>query len=237
MLNSDQRHVSTTPFFYGILRLCTYFFTLHFTICLFLLLSVSYLFQSFTEGELQRVIRSLVNRKVGRRTKRAKSAETCSLHYVDLRVTDLGLGHESDETVRFWYCRGTCTRRRSNYDMVLKNVILNKVSEKDTTTKGSIAKTESAPYSRCCRPIKYDNMSFFKNKAAFYTIRNVSARRCGCVWHFIFLWWLQQRRPLQSWDYQSECMYVCIDGISRKSLRSTRWKQKVNNMHKNSLGE
>ncbi|KAK3513677.1 hypothetical protein QTP70_028787 [Hemibagrus guttatus] len=146
-----------------------------------LLSEFSYLLQSFTEGELQRVIRSLVDRKVGRRTKRAKSTETCSLHQVVLTVSELGLGYESDETVLFRYCRGKCTRRLGNYDMVLKNVILSKVSEKDITTKGSTAKKERAPYSRCCRPTKYENMSFFDNKAKFFTIQDVSARKCGCV--------------------------------------------------------
>ncbi|XP_026781569.1 uncharacterized protein LOC113533556 [Pangasianodon hypophthalmus] len=146
-----------------------------------LLSEFSYLFQSFTEGELQRVIRSLVDRKVGRRTKRAKSAEACSLHQVVLTVSELGLGYESDETVRFRYCRGKCNRRLSNYDMVLKNVILSKAPEKDITTNGGTAKTERAPYSRCCRPTKYENMSFFDNKAKFFTIQDVSARKCGCV--------------------------------------------------------
>lgn len=152
-----------------------YFLSNVFWFCSF---SVSYLFQSFTEGELQRVIKSLVDRKVGRRTKRAKSADACSLHQVVLTVSELGLGYESDETVRFRYCTGKCTRRLSNYDMVLKNVILSKA---DTTTKGSTAQAEGAPYSRCCRPIKYENMSFFDNKAKFFTIKDVSARKCGCV--------------------------------------------------------
>lgn len=155
----------------------------------FALFSVSYLLQSFTKGELQRIIRSLVDRKVGRRTKRAKSTETCSLHQVVLTVGELGLGYESDETVRFRYCRGKCTRRPGFYDMVLKNVILNKAPEKDITTKGSTAWRESAPYSRCCRPIKYDNMSFFEpKKAMFFTIQDMSARKCGCVWHCLVCW-------------------------------------------------
>lgn len=151
--------------------------------------SVSYLLQSFTEGELQRVIRSLVDRKVGRRTKRAKSIETCSLHQVVLTVSELGLGYESDETVRFRYCRGKCTRRLGNYDMVLKNVILSKAPERDVTTKGNTAKKERPPYSRCCRPTKYENMSFFDNKAKFFTIQDVSARKCSCVWWHCTVCW------------------------------------------------
>ncbi|TSR27768.1 Artemin [Bagarius yarrelli] len=146
-----------------------------------LLSEFSYLFQSFTEGELQKVIRSLVGKKVGRRTKRAKSTETCSLHQVVLTVSELGLGYESDETVRFRYCRGKCTRRLGNYDMVLKNLILSKASEKDITTTGGTVRKERAPYSRCCRPTKYENMSFFDNRAKFFTIQDVSARKCGCV--------------------------------------------------------
>lgn len=186
MLNPGQKHASITlpsraptcvpsylrAFFLVPIYRCVFLFK-QFGFCSF---SVSYLFQSFTEGELQRVIRSLVDRKVGRRTKRAKRAEACSLHHLVLTVSELGLGYESDETVRFHYCRGTCTTEVSNYDMVLKNI-----SKKNTTTKGGTAETEWAPYRRCCRPIKYEKMSFFDNKEKFYTIRDVSARKCGCV--------------------------------------------------------
>ncbi|XP_063076516.1 neurturin [Engraulis encrasicolus] len=111
----------------------------------------SYLFQSFTEGELKQIVGALVDRKSqrresaedsaeddevqggtagwstedrqGRRTKRAhKGKKGCSLQEVRRTVTELGLGYESDETVVFRYCSGRCTTQRRNYDIILEHL-------------------------------------------------------------------------------------------------------------------
>ncbi|XP_051990732.1 neurturin [Xyrauchen texanus] len=155
-----------------------------------LLSEFSYLFQSFTEGELRRVIATLVDRKerrvrteAGRRTKRArKGPKPCSLHEIELTVSELGLGYESDETVLFRYCGGKCTHDRRNYDFVMEHMHLNNGSSEKGRRGRDNGKTDKVRYTPCCRPTKFEKkMSFFDNKDRFYTIQNVSARACGCV--------------------------------------------------------
>ncbi|KAK7159853.1 hypothetical protein R3I94_006018 [Phoxinus phoxinus] len=150
----------------------------------------SYLFQSFTEGELKKVIATLVDRKerrirteTGRRTKRArKGPKPCSLHDLELTVSELGLGYESDETVRFRYCSGKCIRERHNYDFVMEHMQLNNGSSEKGRRGRENGKKDKARYTPCCRPTKFEKkISFFDNKNEFYTIQNVSARACGCV--------------------------------------------------------
>uniref|UniRef100_A0A671NMF1 TGF-beta family profile domain-containing protein n=1 Tax=Sinocyclocheilus anshuiensis TaxID=1608454 RepID=A0A671NMF1_9TELE len=123
------------------------------------------------------MIATLVDRKerriraeTGRRTKRArKGPKPCSLHEIELTVSELGLGYESDETVRFRYCSGKCIHERRNYDIKGRRGRDN-------------GKKDKARYAPCCRPTKFEKkMSFFDNKDKFYTIQNVSARACGCV--------------------------------------------------------
>ncbi|XP_043089447.1 neurturin [Puntigrus tetrazona] len=155
-----------------------------------LLSEFSYLFQSFTEGELRKVIGTLVDRKerriraeTGRRTKRArKGPKPCSLHEIELTVSELGLGYESDETVRFRYCSGKCIHERRNYDFVMERMQLNNGSSEKGGRRRDNGEKEKARYGPCCRPTKFEKkMSFFDNKHRFYTIQNVSARACGCV--------------------------------------------------------
>ncbi|KAL4658853.1 hypothetical protein GN956_G3316 [Arapaima gigas] len=149
-----------------------------------LLEEFTHMFESFTEGELKQVIDTMIERKAmkdvldgsqSKRTKRArKSLKACSLRHVDVTVSELGLGYQSDETLRFKYCSGGCSLHRRNYDITLeymKNVGLLKAD------KGS--KPRDKP---CCRPTEYDDdISFLDNKNKYHTIHNVSARQCGCV--------------------------------------------------------
>ncbi|XP_051552950.1 neurturin-like [Myxocyprinus asiaticus] len=155
-----------------------------------LLSEFSYLFQSFTEGELKRVIATLVDQKerrvrseAARRTKRArKGPKLCSLHEIELTVSELGLGYESDETVRFRYCSGKCSHERRNYDFVMEHMQLNNGSSEKGRRGRDNGKRDKVRYTPCCRPTKFEKkMSFFDNKDRFYTIQNVSARACGCV--------------------------------------------------------
>ncbi|XP_016090183.1 uncharacterized protein [Sinocyclocheilus grahami] len=150
----------------------------------------SYLFQSFTEGELKKVITTLVDRKerrirteMGRRTKRArKGPKPCSLHEIELTVSELGLGYESDETVSFRYCSGKCIHERRNYDFVMEHMQINNSSSEKGRRGRDNGKKDKARNAPCCRPTKFEKkMSFFDNKDRFYTIQNVSARACGCV--------------------------------------------------------
>ncbi|XP_042352894.1 neurturin-like [Plectropomus leopardus] len=149
-----------------------------------LLSEFSVMFQSFTEGELQHVVGTLLDRKrrksrrlgenQARRTKRARRPKPCSVRELELTVSELGLGYESDETVLLRYCSGKCTAHRHNYDITMEHMMqtgFRKKGRKDKVSKGP-----------CCRPIAFEkDFSFLDNKSRYHTIQNVSAKNCGCV--------------------------------------------------------
>lgn len=138
------------------------------------------MFQSFTEGELKQIIATFVDKKARRdnleanqskRTKRArKRHNSCSLKQKVVTISQLGLGHDSDETLRFQYCSGRCVGRRQNYDLALNMM-----------RKDGIIERGKARHKPCCRPTVYDDISFLDNNHRYDTLRNVSARECGCV--------------------------------------------------------
>lgn len=147
--------------------------------------SVSAMFQSFTEGELQHVIGTLLDRKgrtgqrsgetQTRRTKRARRPKPCSLRELELTVSELGLGYDSDETVLLRYCSGKCTAHRQNYDITMEHM-----TRTGFKKKGRKDKVSNGP---CCRPTAYEKeFSFLDNKSRYHTVQNVSAKNCGCVW-------------------------------------------------------
>uniref|UniRef100_UPI003AAE14FB uncharacterized protein n=1 Tax=Centroberyx gerrardi TaxID=166262 RepID=UPI003AAE14FB len=149
-----------------------------------LLSEFSMLFQSFTEGELQQVVGTLLDRKrrksrrldksQARRTKRARRPKPCSLREMELTVSELGLGYESDETLLFRYCSGKCTGHRRNYDITMERMRRTGFSK-----KGRKDKVSNGP---CCRPIAYEeDISFLDNMSRYHTIQEVSAQACGCV--------------------------------------------------------
>ncbi|XP_047444511.1 neurturin [Mugil cephalus] len=149
-----------------------------------LLSELSTMFQSFTEGELQHVVEILLNRKrrknqrlgenPARRTKRARRSKPCSLRRLELTVSELGLGYQSDETVMLQYCTGHCQAERHNYDITMKHM-----RETVFRKKGRKDKVSTGP---CCRPTAFEkNFSFLDNESHYHTIRNVSAKTCGCV--------------------------------------------------------
>lgn len=146
--------------------------------------SVSVMFQSFTEGELQHVIGTLLDRKgrtsqrsgetQTRRTKRARRPKPCSLRELELTVSELGLGYDSDETVLLRYCSGKCTAHRQNYDITMEHM-----TQTGFKKKGRKDKVSNGP---CCRPTAYEKeFSFLDNKSRYHTVQNVSAKNCGCV--------------------------------------------------------
>ncbi|XP_021437409.1 neurturin-like [Oncorhynchus mykiss] len=137
-----------------------------------------HMFQSFTEGELKKVIGTLVEKKAqqearqearqSKRTKRAKKAsKPCSLREVEVTVSELGLGYYSDETLLFRYCSGNCNASRRNYDLILEK-----------WTRKGISKRERSP---CCRPKEYDDISFLDNSNRYQALHEFSALACGCV--------------------------------------------------------
>lgn len=138
------------------------------------------MFQSFTEGELQRVVETLLDSRRGRirrlgknqarRTKRDHRPKPCSKRKLSLTVTELGLGYKGDEMVVLNYCTGNCQPHWQNYDMVMKHMI-------GTKKKGKVSKGP------CCRPTAFEQFfTFLDNNNRYHTLYNVSATKCGCVW-------------------------------------------------------
>ncbi|XP_061743783.1 neurturin isoform X1 [Nerophis ophidion] len=105
-----------------------------------------------------------------RKRKRTKSSPDCRLEKRQMRVRDLGLGFDSDEIVLFKYCVGSCHGARGNYDLALKALV----------AQGSVSgrKVSSQP---CCRPSRYETVSFMDAHTMWQTIRWLSAADCSCV--------------------------------------------------------
>lgn len=124
-----------------------------------------------------------------RNRKKTKSSHDCHLERKEMRVRDLGLGYDSDEIILFKYCVGTCHSSRKNYDLALKALIDNgSISEK---------KVSSHP---CCRPTRYETVSFMDTTTTWQTIRWLSAANCSCVG------WLQRYVSICSTQTQ-ECVW------------------------------
>ncbi|KAI9523910.1 hypothetical protein NQZ68_022542 [Dissostichus eleginoides] len=104
-----------------------------------------------------------------RNRKKTKISHDCHLERKEMRVRDLGLGYDSDEIILFKYCVGTCQSSRKNYDLVVKALMEN----------GSISgkKVSSHP---CCRPTRYETVSFMDEQTTWQTIRWLSAANCSC---------------------------------------------------------
>ncbi|XP_062260763.1 neurturin-like [Platichthys flesus] len=149
-----------------------------------LLTDFTMMFQSFTEGELQHVVGSLLDRRrrksrrqgdsQARRTKRARRPKPCSVRELEMTVSELGLGYDSDETVLLRYCSGKCLAHRHNYDITMEHMMRTGFRK-----KGRKDKVGNGP---CCRPTAFENdFSFLDNNSRYHTIHNVSAKNCGCV--------------------------------------------------------
>lgn len=98
----------------------------------------------------------------------------CALRSIQLQVQDLGLGFDSDETVLFKYCSGTCLDTRSNYDLTLTNLLqsglLHQPASEDVWYSG-----------RCCRPTRLEDAAFLDNFQHWHKLEKLSAVGCGCV--------------------------------------------------------
>ncbi|XP_053286594.1 neurturin [Pleuronectes platessa] len=103
------------------------------------------------------------------RTK-TKSSRDCHLERKEMRVRDLGLGYDSDEIILFKYCVGTCHSSRRNYDLALKTMMDN----------GSISGKKVSGHP-CCRPTRYETVSFMDTQTTWQTIKWLSAANCSCV--------------------------------------------------------
>ncbi|NWV70455.1 NRTN protein, partial [Malurus elegans] len=153
-----------------------------------LLAQYSALLESYTEGETRPLLAALLQRyrramssgghplplfpRAGRRRKRARARhKPCELRQLEVSVRELGLGYESDETVLFRYCSGTCEAAVRSYDLSLKSMRSRRKIRKE--------KVRARP---CCRPLAYDDdVSFLDSYNRYYTVNELSAKACGCV--------------------------------------------------------
>ncbi|XP_029905868.1 persephin [Myripristis murdjan] len=108
------------------------------------------------------------------RSRRSSPDSHCGLRSVLLQVRDLGLGYDSDETVLFKYCSGTCPRVRSNHDLTLTNLLVNGVLPHPPL--GEL--WHNAP---CCRPTHHEDLAFLDNSYRWHKVEKLLAAGCSCV--------------------------------------------------------
>ncbi|XP_012504396.1 PREDICTED: artemin isoform X2 [Propithecus coquereli] len=104
---------------------------------------------------------------------RAAGARGCRLRSQLVPVRALGLGHSSDELVRFRFCSGSCRRARSPHDLSLASLL----------GAGALRPPPgSRPVSQpCCRPTRYEAVSFMDVNSTWRTVDRLSATACGCL--------------------------------------------------------
>ncbi|XP_042537838.1 artemin isoform X2 [Dipodomys spectabilis] len=103
----------------------------------------------------------------------AAGARSCRLRSQLVPVRALGLGHSSDELVRFRFCSGSCRRARSPHDLSLASLL----------DAGALRPPPgSRPLSQpCCRPTRYEAVSFMDVNSTWRTVDRLSATACGCL--------------------------------------------------------
>ncbi|XP_054547175.1 artemin [Talpa occidentalis] len=108
---------------------------------------------------------------------RARTAGTgargCSLHAQLVPVSALGLGHRSEELVRFRFCSGSCRRARTSHDLSLARLL-----DAGVLPLPPGARPVSQP---CCRPTRYEAVSFMDVNSTWRTVDRLSATACGCL--------------------------------------------------------
>ncbi|TRZ02631.1 hypothetical protein DNTS_000619 [Danionella cerebrum] len=110
------------------------------------------------------------NQKERRKRPRGRSSKDCHLERKEMKVRDLGLGYDSDEIVLFKYCVGSCTSARKNYDLALK-----------VLTENGRVSGRKVRIDPCCRPTRFESISFMDAKTSWQTIKWLSAANCSCV--------------------------------------------------------
>ncbi|KAG7257459.1 hypothetical protein CRUP_031353 [Coryphaenoides rupestris] len=102
-----------------------------------------------------------------------QSSRDCRVEKREMKVRDLGLGFDSDEIVLFKFCVGSCQSLRTNYDLALKALLQNGSLPRHTARRVS-----SQP---CCRPDRYEPVSFMDAQTTWRTIQSLSAASCMCM--------------------------------------------------------
>ncbi|XP_017737182.1 PREDICTED: LOW QUALITY PROTEIN: artemin [Rhinopithecus bieti] len=108
----------------------------------------------------------------GSRPRRGGRGAAAGSQLVPVRALG-GLGHRSDELVRFRFCSGSCRRARSPHDLSLASLL----------GAGALRPPPgSRPISQpCCRPTRYEAVSFMDVNSTWRTVDRLSATACGCL--------------------------------------------------------
>ncbi|XP_077372366.1 uncharacterized protein artnb [Festucalex cinctus] len=109
----------------------------------------------------------------GKNKQPKQSSRDCRVEKREMKVRDLGLGFDSDEIVLFKFCVGSCQSSRTNYDLALKALLRNGSLPRRTARKVS-----NHP---CCRPDRYEPVSFMDAQTTWRTIQSLSAASCICM--------------------------------------------------------
>lgn len=110
------------------------------------------------------------NKGKGKNRRLQQSSRDCRVEKREMRVRDLGLGFDSDEIVLFKFCVGSCQSSRTNYDLALKTLLEN----------GSLPRRKVSSHP-CCRPDRYESVSFMDAQTTWRTIQSLSAASCMCM--------------------------------------------------------
>ncbi|KAK2895478.1 glial cell line-derived neurotrophic factor-like [Channa argus] len=110
------------------------------------------------------------NKGKGKNRQPKQSSRDCRVEKREMRVRDLGLGFDSDEIVLFKFCVGSCQSSRTNYDLALKALLEN----------GSLPRRKVSSHP-CCRPDRYESVSFMDAQTTWRTIQSLSAASCMCM--------------------------------------------------------
>ncbi|XP_044529904.1 artemin [Gracilinanus agilis] len=112
------------------------------------------------------------------RSQGRRRAQECHLHTQLVKVHELGLGHDSDELIRFQYCSGACPKVRSNHDISLAHLLRSGRLRLPAQPGGGSVRVLSHP---CCRPTAYKAVSFMDVSNTWRTVDSLSAAACGCL--------------------------------------------------------
>ncbi|XP_054995597.1 artemin [Sorex araneus] len=109
--------------------------------------------------------------RAGRVGRARPAARGCRLRSQLVPVRALGLGHSSDELVRFRFCSGSCRRARAPHDLSLAYLL-------DAGALPPGSRPVSQP---CCRPTRYEAVSFMDVNSTWRTVEGLSATACDCL--------------------------------------------------------
>ncbi|KAJ8011353.1 hypothetical protein DPEC_G00057270 [Dallia pectoralis] len=112
-------------------------------------------------------------KRKGNSRKTQQSSRDCRVEKREMRVRDLGLGFDSDEIVLFKFCVGSCQSTRTNYDLALRALMLN-----GSLPRRTLRRVSAHP---CCRPDRYEPVSFMDAHTTWQTIKSLSAASCMCM--------------------------------------------------------